>query len=339
MPRVEPGRGQSFAHQFGRFSGQVAEALVVDPGLRRAVEHSCKVRSNAHRRLVDRRRARPLVALAGCSSSGGKQAKVTGRAEASVTTTTQPDAIGLRTNADEQAELGPDKPLTAAQRQALGVQLVAARAAAEKYPTVADALRGRTRPGRDCSRPARARTTCRSPAAISGVRGNHGRLEPPARRWIYDGVSPTSRVVGLMYASFANNPPAGFSGPNDHWHRHTNLCITYGTGKIEIPFAPDSNVKKSQCDALHGQFMRRTLLDGARVGGARVGQPPGRVLAREHRSALRRRHRQHRCRRFLQGNVSSGRTVSVRVRHATPAADILHFFQEKRRLRRSHSGS
>jgi hypothetical protein len=198
-----------------------------------------------------------LVALAGCSSSGGKQAKVTAAPEAAVTTTTQPGAIGLRTNADEQAELGPDKPLTTAERQALGVQLVAARAAAEKYPTVADALRaGLVQAG--LFTPGAGAHYVSIADSIGGVRGSAVDSSRP-EAWIYDGVSPTSRVVGLMYASWANNPPAGFSGPNDHWHRHTNLCVTYGAGKIEIPFAPDSNVTKSQCAAQHGQFLRRTF--------------------------------------------------------------------------------
>src|SRR4051794_18016008 len=80
-----------------------------------------------------------VFALAGCSSSDGKQAKVGAAPPPKVTTTTHSNAIGLHTNADEEAEMQPDKPLTAAQRQALSVQLVAARAAAEKYPTVADA--------------------------------------------------------------------------------------------------------------------------------------------------------------------------------------------------------
>ena len=60
-------------------------------------------------------------------------------AKAHVTTTTESNAIGLRSNAAEQAELGPDKPLTPAQRQELANQLIVARATALNYPTVADA--------------------------------------------------------------------------------------------------------------------------------------------------------------------------------------------------------
>jgi hypothetical protein len=56
------------------------------------------------------------VALVGaCSSSSGhpSAAKVVSApgTKAAVTTTTQPTAIGLRTNTDEKAEFGPDKPI------------------------------------------------------------------------------------------------------------------------------------------------------------------------------------------------------------------------------------
>jgi hypothetical protein len=54
------------------------------------------------------------------------------------------------------------------------------------------------------------------------------------------------------------NPPEGFAGPNDHWHRHTNTCVIFGGPKIQVPFPADSSVTKSQCDAVHGTFMRRT---------------------------------------------------------------------------------
>ena len=64
-----------------------------------------------------------------------------------------------------------------------------------------------------------------------------------------------------MFISIAGgDAPAGFAGPNDHWHRHTNLCIKYGAaGKISVPFAPDRDVTRAQCDKVRGQFMPRTV--------------------------------------------------------------------------------
>jgi hypothetical protein len=76
--------------------------------------------------------------------------------------------------------------------------------------------------------------------------------------YIYDGISPTSKVIGVMYLSLSTLPPEGFAGPNDHWHRHTNTCIVYKNGQITVPFAADSSVTLEQCDALHGVFMRET---------------------------------------------------------------------------------
>jgi hypothetical protein len=208
-----------------------------------------------------------VVLGAACSSSANRSAAgkvVTPPAKASpakaaTTTTSQPTAIGLRTNADEKAEFGPDKALTPAQRQELAIQLVAARSTALKYPTVAAAtqagyiLAGEFTPG------AGAHYVSISGSASSFL--GHTSTMDPARplALIYQGTAPTSRIVGLMYGAFTAAPPEGFAGPNDHWHRHTNLCITFDKGQIGIPFPPDSNVKKSACDALHGQFMRETL--------------------------------------------------------------------------------
>src|SRR3954453_12872457 len=203
-----------------------------------------------------------LALVAGCSSSGDHAstgAKSAAAKPPASTTSTTSGAIGLRRNADEQAELGPDKPLTPAQRQDLANELVVARASALQYPTVADAtksgyiLAGKFTPG------AGAHYISLSGSAASYL-GQTKTVDPAhPLALIYDGIAPTSRVVGLMYGSFATAAPSGFAGPNDHWHRHTNLCITFDKGKIGIPYPPDSDVKKSDCDALHGQFMRETL--------------------------------------------------------------------------------
>jgi hypothetical protein len=203
-----------------------------------------------------------LVFGAACSSSSSSPNAVGVRpttVTTAATTSTTSGAIGLHTNADEQAELGPDKALTPNQRENLSAELIMARASALQYPTVADAtkagfiLAGQFTPG------AGAHYISLSGSASSYL--GHTTTIDPAHplALIYDGTAPTSRVVGLMYGSFNVSPPEGFAGPNDHWHRHTNLCITFEKGKIGIPYPPDSDVKKSACDALHGQFMRETL--------------------------------------------------------------------------------
>ncbi|MGH2758947.1 MAG: hypothetical protein ACRDKJ_05210, partial [Actinomycetota bacterium] len=45
---------------------------------------------------------------------------------------------------------------------------------------------------------------------------------------LYDGTTPDARIVGLSYYVTGDREPAGFTGPNDHWHRHIGLCIDTG---------------------------------------------------------------------------------------------------------------
>jgi len=154
-------------------------------------------------------------------------------------------------NTDEAAALAiPDKQLDVATRALLAQQLVEARAAALKYPTVADAVHaGMIQAGKFSPE------TGAHFIRYSGL----STFDPASpASYIYDGISPTSKVIGLMYLSLSTLPPEGFVGPNDHWHRHTNTCVVYKSGQITIPFAADSSVTRAQCDAQHGDFMRET---------------------------------------------------------------------------------
>ncbi len=155
-------------------------------------------------------------------------------------------------NTDEFAEQKlPFKPLSAADQARLQVQLIAAREAAFKYPTVADARAAGFLQAGDFSPLVGAHFI--DVGALGGF--------DPGRpgSYIYDGISPTSRIVGLMYLSSTPQAPEGFVGPNDHWHRHINTCVVYGGAKgIVVPFPADSDVTKSMCDSVKGSFMRTT---------------------------------------------------------------------------------
>ena len=148
---------------------------------------------------------------------------------------------------DVAAELEPDVPLDAATRATLAQQLIAAREVALRYPTVADAERagyhlvgGGFGPG--------------AGAHYIGGRG-FGAFDPAnPPTLIYDGISPTSQVVGLMYLGGGATAPEGFAGPNDHWHRHSNICLR-GTESL---FPADSDVTAAQCAAAGGRFMAIT---------------------------------------------------------------------------------
>jgi len=206
--------------------------------------------------------AASALALAACGSSGSKPAatKVATQAGAhAATTTTQPTAIGLRVNADERAEQIPDQPLTAGQQKELNAQLALARETAMKYPTVAAIAKAGFIPAGGFTPGAGAHYISMH-GATSALYGHSNVIDPAdPLAYVYEGTAPTSKIVGLMYASFATYAPQGFAGPNDHWHRHTNLCITFEKGAIGIPFPPDGNVTDAQCKALHGMFMRRTF--------------------------------------------------------------------------------
>lgn len=164
-------------------------------------------------------------------------------------------------NIDEAKALAiPDQPLAAATRALEAKQLVAARAAALRYPTVADALRAHMLQAGKFSPETGAHYINLSAMIPRGAGARYGSFDPSnPGSYIYDGTSPTSKVIGLMYLSMAVLPSEGFAGPNDHWHRHTNTCVVYTAGKIVVPFAADSSVTQAQCDALHGDFMRETV--------------------------------------------------------------------------------
>lgn len=152
---------------------------------------------------------------------------------------------------DVAAEAEPDQPLDAPTRQLLSEQLTAARAHALQYPTVADAtaagyrLAGGFAPG--------------SGAHYIGFQmTGAGPFDPNAvQSLIYDGTSPTSKIVGLMYYAMGD-APEGFAGPNDHWHRHSSVCTKYTNGQIDVPFPADADVTKQQCTEVGGLFMSIT---------------------------------------------------------------------------------
>ena len=146
---------------------------------------------------------------------------------------------------DIAAESLPDEPLDAPTRAALAAQLVAAREAAGRLPTVADALAagfvlaGGFAPGSGAHY---VGVTGAGLTGTGGVDAGH------PDTYIYAGTSPDSRVVGLMYNSLSQAAPEGFAGPNDSWHTHSangGLCIK------GIVIGPES-MSKEKCESLGG---------------------------------------------------------------------------------------
>jgi hypothetical protein len=96
-------------------------------------------------------------------------------------------------------------------------QLAAARAAAAQYPTLADAL---------------AAGWTQADDYIAGI-GSHymsyGRIDSifdPAKpeMLLFSGDQPDSHIVGVTYY-VVHQPPTGFTGDQDVWHQHQNICI------------------------------------------------------------------------------------------------------------------
>jgi hypothetical protein len=152
---------------------------------------------------------------------------------------------------DVAHEAEPDQPLDAATRSELSLQLIAARDTALKYPTVADAeaagyhlVGGGFGPG----------AGAHYIGFGGGAFGGFDPAKPPTL--IYSGINPTSQIVGLMYlGSGANSAaPEGFAGPNDHWHRHSGVCMK----GAEVISPVDASVTKDQCTAAGGNYMEIT---------------------------------------------------------------------------------
>lgn len=162
-------------------------------------------------------------------------------------------------NSTEQSELQKWVPLDPATQALLSQQLAQAYEAAMRYPTVASAkaagmiLAGGMAPG------VGAHYQIIGPDLFKGINPD-GTVNPlyPAS-WIYASTADNAPVVGVMYESLASSAPAGFAGPNDHWHRHSNVCVQFGGGKIAVPFAADQDVTPQECRNVHGTFMNKTV--------------------------------------------------------------------------------
>jgi hypothetical protein len=146
--------------------------------------------------------------------------------------------------------------LDAATQAELDDQLAMTREVAAQYPTVADAEAGGYR---------------RIGPYFPGIGAHYGKTsgselnrdggfdEDKIRHpfaIIYNGTEPTSRVAGFMYLSMADEEPEGFAGPNDVWHYHENLCLSYSaSGEIDVPFGLDHQATEAQCTAAGGRML------------------------------------------------------------------------------------
>jgi hypothetical protein len=123
------------------------------------------------------------------------------------------------------------QPVDAATEHLLEAQLAQTRAAALRFPTVADALRG----GFTLADPYSAGIGAhymRYPQ-IDGV------FDPAQPEMLlYGGEDPGSPLVGVMFYVDSIEAPEGFAGPYDAWHRHFEACVgPHGTRFEQDPEA------------------------------------------------------------------------------------------------------
>jgi hypothetical protein len=161
-------------------------------------------------------------------------------------------------NKTEQSELKKWVPLNAQDQTILTQQLSGAYQAAMRYPTVASAkaagmiLAGGMAPGVGAHYQSFT-------GALKGINPD-GSVNPEyPTSWIYASTANNAPVVGVMYIAMTDKAPAGFIGPNDHWHQHSNVCVQYANGKIGVPFAADQDVTPQECSDVHGYFMKKTV--------------------------------------------------------------------------------
>ncbi|MDD9370399.1 MAG: hypothetical protein PV358_09825 [Acidimicrobiales bacterium] len=145
-----------------------------------------------------------------------------------LTHTLEPDPWNPLTDPDECA--------------ALADELTRAREVAATYPTIADAEAAGYR-----------KVTTYYPGIAAHYMNfellRDGFVLEEPEMLLYDGDGPTASIVGLSYyilKSGDDEPAEGFTGDNDHYHRHVGLCIRDGV------VAAGSNTSDEECGALGG---------------------------------------------------------------------------------------
>jgi hypothetical protein len=154
---------------------------------------------------------------------------------------------------------GFELPMNAADRKLLAHQLTLAQQTAMRYPTLADAERAGMRPLGPFTPGLGLHVGLTSGFGYGAGTGpmTDAQIEHPAI-WIYDGTKPDSPVAGLFYSALVQNP-AGFAGPNDVWHKHTNICIVIKPGVgVTAPLGADNDATTAQCNAVHGFLVKTT---------------------------------------------------------------------------------
>ena len=166
------------------------------------------------------------------------------------------DHAGGATGASSTPSVTPvasaeEKPLDAAGIQERAGQLAAARAAMERYPTVADAKRAGLY---DATSP--RTVTPRSfvaPMNQSFASDPGFDVEHPLV-YLYASESDRAPVVGVAYYEFSETGPRGFVGPDDRWRLLTGLCSVPTPGGGSRIVSIDTDMSSGECTAVDGTY-------------------------------------------------------------------------------------
>ena len=154
--------------------------------------------------------------------------------------------------------IGPEQPLDRTTRSALAHQISLSQQVAARYPTVADVVAGGyNRVGPYI--PGIGAHYIRTDGTLNpdGVVDDQDALNPLAI--IFEGTDPEARIAGFMYYSVSPDEPAGFAGPNDVWHYHTNICLRPSAdGALDAPFGTDVEVPGDLCARSGGELVEQT---------------------------------------------------------------------------------
>lgn len=129
-------------------------------------------------------------------------------------------------------------------------QLARARAAMERYPTVADA---RGAGMYDATSGGGVLRSFVNPANLPHASDPGFDLEHPLV-YLYAGSSDRSPVVGVAYYEFSEQGPRGFAGPDDRWRLITGLCSLPKPGGGSEIVSIDTDVSAAACTALDGSY-------------------------------------------------------------------------------------
>lgn len=145
------------------------------------------------------------------------------------------------------------EPLTPVVRREMGQELTIAREVALRYPTVADAREG----GLMQAGPFTPGSASHFVDISVGMSPDFDLDKPLA--WLYSGTNEDSVLVGVMYYTATPEAPEGFAGPLDVWHQHSGACYRLeDDGTIFVPFSPDHDGTKPECEKAGGEFIDQT---------------------------------------------------------------------------------